>query len=72
MSRHQARPVPAKRIFASLDSDYGPPTDHEHDPRNDYRDADERYEDEVNAARFAAEMRAARRLAASRDKPINN
>lgn len=57
MSHHHARPVPAKRLFASLDSDYGPATDHEHDPRNDPRDADELYEDEVNAARFAEEMR---------------
>lgn len=57
---HIARPIPAKRLFASLDSDYGPATDHEHDPRNDPRDADEVYEDEVNAARFAEQMRRAR------------
>lgn len=56
---HHARPIPAKRIFA--DPDYGPPTDHELDPRNDWRDADEVYADEVNAAKFAAEMRIARR-----------
>lgn len=57
---HVRRPVPAKRLFATLGFDYGPPTDHELDPRNDWRDADEVYEDDVNAARFAQEMRRAR------------
>lgn len=60
MSRHHShRPIPAKRIFA--DPDYGPPTDHELDPRNDDRDADDIYQDEVNAAKFAEQMRVARR-----------
>jgi hypothetical protein len=61
MTHRPHRPTPAKRIFASLDSDYGPPTDHDHDPRNDWRDADDIYADEVNAARFAEQMRVARR-----------
>ena len=61
MSHHSHRPVPARRIFAALDSDYGPYRGEEGDPRNDPRDADEIYEDEVNAAKFAEQMRIARR-----------
>lgn len=61
MSHRCHHPVPARRIFAALDSDYGPYQGEEGDPRNDPRDADEIYEDEVNAAKFAEQMRVARR-----------
>lgn len=61
MTHRCHRPVPARRIFAALDSDYGPYSGEHGDPRNDDRDADEIYEDEVNAARFAEQMRIARR-----------
>jgi hypothetical protein len=60
MTHRCHRPVPARRIFAALDSDYGPYRGEEGDPRNDDRDANEIYEDEVNAARFAEQMRIAR------------
>jgi len=57
MTHRCHRPVPARRIFAALDSDYGPYYAACGDPRNDDRDADEIYEDELNAARFAEQMR---------------
>lgn len=72
MSHHSHRPVPARRIFAALDSDYGPYRGEEGDPRNDPRDADEIYEDEVNAARFAQEMRRARAKQQADKAAINN
>lgn len=65
---HRERVI-QKRMW---DADLGSYSGEEGDPRNDGRDADEVYEDEVNAARFAEQMRRARGRVDWRGEPIND